>query len=79
MNDLKPCPFCGLTDPLELWNGKPGCVDEFDAKGNENASSEHGLDVCVVCNFNHGGCGASGGFHLTPEGAEVMWNRRVKS
>ena len=75
--DLKPCPFCGKTESLELWDGCSKDDHEFDAKGNESTFAKAGYTVCVVCSFNHGGCGASGGFHLTVDGAMNQWNKRT--
>ena len=37
------------------------------------------IDVTVCCNFNNGGCGATGGYRRTKEEAIEAWNRRTEN
>ena len=83
MNDLKllPCPFCGketavLSTARELEECKKfeseecECYDPFDD-----------FKLChlirVVCDYTQGGCGSTGAYDTTEEGAVEKWNRRV--
>lgn len=61
---LKPCPLCG----------------KFTAELTQKDGSEYGSEYyAVVCNFQKGGCGCTGGFRKTPEEAEDAWNMRAGS
>lgn len=60
---LKSCPFCGDNEaPLIIVRrGKDGWRDRF----------------LVLCDYEHGGCGGSSGWHhYEPEAIEA-WNRRA--
>lgn len=60
---LKPCPFCGNKDVILMTrNGHDGWRDRF----------------YVLCDYNDGGCGASGGWYHHPYEAGNAWNRRAK-
>lgn len=59
--ELKPCPFCNGIK-LDIIDG------ECEGFG--------GIGKAVVCNYNQGGCGATGGFRPTEEEAIEVWNRR---
>lgn len=64
MDKLKPCPFCGNKDvTLMTRRGKDGWRDRF----------------FVLCDYNDGGCGASGGWYHYPDEAVEAWNRRVQN
>ena len=60
---LKPCPFCGMTYPVNLMcrKGKDGWRDKY----------------FVLCEYDSGGCGAESGWYHSIEEAEEAWNRRV--
>ena len=61
MSDLKPCPFCGNTPTIRIYNGKDGWRDRY----------------AVLCRYDEGGCGAESGlYHYQAEAIEA-WNRRV--
>ena len=71
--ELKRCPHCGKTDTLEF-------TDCIEAEGCQNYECFHMEPyVCVVCNVNKGGCGASGGYAPSEEEAVEKWNRRAQS
>lgn len=70
MNELKPCPHCEKKDTLELTN----CVELEECANFESCDTDP--FVCVVCNSNKGGCGATGGYSDSEEGAIEKWNRR---
>ena len=59
---LKPCPFCGNEPTIIVRKGKDGWRDRYS----------------VLCDYEHGGCGAeSGWYHYESEAIEA-WNRRTK-
>ena len=64
MPELKPCPFCGNADvALMTRKGKDGWRDRY----------------YVLCDYNDGGCGASGEWtHYIAEAIEA-WNRRAEN
>ncbi len=63
MNELKPCPFCGNKTPVMMTRrGKDGWRDYF----------------FVLCDYNDGGCGASGQWNHYTDAAIEAWNRREK-
>lgn len=59
---LRPCPFCGNGN-VRMYRrpGKDGWLDRYYA----------------LCDYDDGGCGASGGWYHSPEEATDVWNRRV--
>ena len=64
MEELKRCPFCGATAPtvhISRERDEPKMIWQYQ----------------VVCNYNLGGCGASGCFDEEPNVAIESWNRRV--
>lgn len=68
---LKPCPFCGganlsISDCVELGE----CENFIRCRSN--------TFVAVVCDYNKGGCGASGGYYETETEAIAAWNRRAE-
>ena len=73
-NEFKPCPFCSKTDSLVI----ESCVDLQDCKNYDKCDEEYSYRA-VICSFNLGGCGASGGFAKTREEAIAKWNRRVNN
>lgn len=72
MDELKACPHCG-NSVAELTN----CAELEDCTCFESCAEEP--FVCVVCNANNGGCGASGGYADSTEKAIEKWNRRAES
>ena len=62
--DLKPCPFCGSNDAPRLYtrHGKDGWRDRY----------------MVLCDYDDGGRGASGGWYHYIDEAVRAWNRRAK-
>ena len=59
---LKPCPFCGNEPTIIVRKGKDGWRDRYS----------------VLCDYEHGGCGAeSGWYHYETEAVE-SWNKRVR-
>lgn len=67
---LKSCPYCkkevaNITNCIELED----CAN-FEECGNSGW-------VCVVCNANKGGCGATGGYADSEEKAILKWNTRA--
>lgn len=67
---LRECPFCGKQVTV---------VSDCEEASCETSN----CDICgcrkyqIVCDFTQGGCGSSGGFHTTEEGAIAAWNRRA--
>lgn len=70
-NKLKPCPFCGCKEIMIA-----NCIELEDCEKFEGCDEE--VYLTAVCNFNKGGCGASGGYRRTKEEAIEAWNRRVE-
>lgn len=61
---IRVCPFCGHWAVL----------------GNNESDEDYNAYFPyfqVVCDFNKGGCGASGGFRKTIDEAIDAWNERV--
>ena len=58
---LRECPFCGKPD-VDI-RCKPG-ENGFRAR------------YFVLCDYDDGGCGASGGWYHSPDEAVEMWNVR---
>lgn len=71
-DELKPCPFCGEAESLEISD----CVSLEACVHFEECKSD--LTRCVVCNIHKGGCGASGGFAYSEAEAIKKWNTRYK-
>ena len=71
-NELKPCPFCGGKDTVNLSDCSEcvSCVDEPYCDGCNWAKH------LIVCDVNRGGCGAASGLYDTTEKAIEAWNRR---
>ncbi len=60
---LKQCPFCGKSAPIV-------CLSR-------EKEPNTGWQYQVVCDYNFGGCGSSGGFDQDPKKAVAIWNRRI--
>ena len=62
---MMPCPFCGETNAVHMMmrRGIDGWRDCF----------------YVLCDYDDGGCGASGQWAHTEAEAAAAWNRRVQS
>lgn len=68
--DLKPCPFCGTSDALQLWDGRDqGQISSLLPQVEGNRFS-------ICCNTNLAGCGAESGVRQSPDEAIVAWNNR---
>lgn len=67
MNQLKPCPFCGHTEP-ELTPH-----EEADWVSHEDTDEE---GFFVICSVNKGGCGATSGWKLEEADVIDLWNQR---
>ena len=62
MEELKPCPFCGNKEPILMRRaGTNGWRAWF----------------YVLCDWNDGGCGASGQWNHDKEEAVDAWNTRT--
>lgn len=66
---LKPCPFCGSAEHLEVIH-----ADELRDDGCE---SDSGDAYTVICNYLEGGCGATCGFSTKKGDATIRWNTRA--
>ena len=64
---LKPCPFCGDANSLELLS---------DAEVFECSECSSGESYVVICNYLETGCGANCGYRDTKEEAIKAWNTR---
>ena len=62
--ELKPCPFCGNTNLFVGTSAQLHGDDDED-------------DYAVCCDFEQGGCGATGGYQLSKIKAIELWNKRV--
>ncbi len=69
---LKACPFCGEKETAEVFD-----QNELDGiyKGDLGYYDDPMFAAC--CAIRNGGCGACGGFRVTPEQAAEAWNRRA--
>jgi hypothetical protein len=74
--DLKPCPFCGLLDTVQLHDGN----DERDSTSLvvDPLAKLEGATWSIVCNVNLAGCGAESGVRHTPDRAIQAWNERAR-
>lgn len=72
MTELKPCPFCKSSTAPKI----SSCID-MEECANYEACESDGV-FCVCCDWNNGGCGASGGFRFTEEEAIEAWNTRAE-
>ena len=62
---LMPCPFCGRVQTVGFY------TDSDDLGELEDRNS-----FAIVCDYNEGGCGATGGYSSTKGGAIRNWNMR---
>ena len=63
---LKPCPFCGKTEPVAVFTANEIC-------GSMNEPENY----AVCCDAENGGCGATGGYGITEEEAVKNWEQRT--
>lgn len=68
---LKPCPFCGSTAITVLDANE---ISELDCDSELWADDP---TFAAVCDFNKGGCGATGGYRETVTEASEAWNQRT--
>lgn len=61
MAELKTCPFCSGEPTIIVRRGKDGWRDRY----------------AVLCDYEHGGCGAESGWYHYESEAIAAWNRRV--
>ena len=69
--NLKPCPFCGKTEIIVL------DANEISELDRDSELWADGPTFAAVCDFNKGGCGATGGYRETVTEASETWNRRT--
>lgn len=67
MTELKPCPFCGRDNCMEVW----------DSPVELDMSTIHLWRVSCSAAPGIEGCGGSGGVMATRELAIKAWNRRA--
>lgn len=72
-DEIKPCPFCGNDKAPRV----ASCIDVEVCEAFIRCDS-YDEAVCVVCDYQKGGCGASGSFQDTPEAAIDAWNTRAE-
>ena len=65
--NIKTCPFCG--------SNSVSCASDQELNFGEDTSQDS--TFCVNCDFQKGGCGATGPFRLTIDEAIEAWNRRA--
>lgn len=70
--ELKPCPFCGRTSPLEVTDS-----NKIDLLTQSDYAFDDNPTFAVVCNKNKEGCGSSSGFWDTQKQAVIAWNTRT--
>lgn len=67
--ELKPCPFCGSVEHLEIVHA--------DELRDDECASYNGDSYTVVCNYLTGGCGANCGFVTDKNETAKKWNTRA--
>ena len=78
LNHLLPCPFCGKTDSLVLWNGNTEEYELSTPQGANIYEEDNCTDsLCIVCDVFKYGCGASSGFSITKVNAIAKWQKRT--
>lgn len=74
LQEALPCPFCGKQHTLQVISGQ-------ELMGEDQEFWQHSESFGVVCDAStpdgKGGCGATGGFKPTEEGAITAWNIRA--
>lgn len=70
--DLKPCPFCGSRDALQIYDGKDTLQTASLLKGPLTGNT-----FSILCNILLAGCGAEAGVRVTPDRAISAWNDRA--
>lgn len=61
MAEIDTCPHCGGEGTIIVRKGKDGWRDRF----------------AVLCDYEHGGCGAESGWYHSEIEAVEAWNKRV--
>ena len=68
---LKPCPFCGSTEHLQIKS--IGEVREDECEFDEGTGISH----TVICNVQLGGCGCTCGYVSGADSVIDKWNTRA--
>lgn len=85
MENILPCPFCGKAESPSVETAR-SCEDCMHFEDEEKCPAYEPFDdewedrcpfKTVVCTFDKGGCGASGGWYPTREKAIAAWNKRM--
>ena len=69
--ELKPCPFCGSTEHLQIKSVDE--VHEDDCEIDQWTECSH----TVICNVQIGGCGCSCGYVTGGDSVIDKWNTRA--
>jgi len=73
---LKPCPFCGSREAVQLWDGQ----DENQTMSliEDPLAKIAGFRFSIICNLHLGGCGGESGVRRDPDQAIAAWNDRAR-
>lgn len=69
-SELKPCPFCGKHETLEV-------LHHTECDWLPQDEDNVGDGTYVICSVPRGGCGASSGYAEGADEALARWNRRA--
>ena len=69
---VRPCPFCGKAETLDVITGQEFMDDEQEFWPHSDSYAV----VCDAATGGKGGCGAMGGFADTEQSAIAKWNTR---
>lgn len=71
---LKPCPFCGEVQYLDVLDG-----NQVELRSEGDSDWSNAPFYTVICCSQIGGCGSACGYQQTPEKAIEVWNRRPEA